>query len=368
MTSEELKNMSTEELYAQLTKYKELVGQEDSKQQVRKILINAVYGAIGNKHFPLYNPDIADAITSQGRYSIQTTTHHVLNGVNSKFPFVKMKRVINDTDSAYFTVPGLVEKFVESSPTASINDIVNLIDTFEKTQMKPLIKEVTETNFNLLNDKELLLDMDREAIAESHIITGKKHYAIKVWDDEGTRLAHPKYKIVGLEIKRSSTPALMRKKLDEALRMLFDSTNTDTIAFIKNFEKEYMDKKYNLEEISFPTGISDMDKFDGGNISVPIHVRASLLHNQIIKDLKMDNISPICSGDKIKWVYLNPSNKYSSNVIAFNDPAFLKLVDLESKIDYRKMFDNTFTTPLAKLIESVGWKMTSTAMAMDELF
>jgi len=268
----------------------------------------------------------------------------------------------------YFSVPGIAEQALEKNKDITDDDIVNIINKFEQVVVNPLLNESTLANFKALNDKELLLELDRESIAASQIVSGKKRYALKLLDDEGVRLSHPKYKIVWLDIKRSSTPSLMRKKLDDALRLLFDGKNKDAVEFIKTFEKEYKAKKYPITEISTPTGISDLDKFEGGDLSVPIHVRTSILHNKIVKEMGLDNISPICSGDKIKWVYLKPNNKYGSNVIAYNDPDFMTITGLADKIDYAVMFEKTFMTALEKLIDAVGWKMNSSAIAMNELF
>lgn len=367
MTQEEIKLKSTEELHQLLIKYKEIETQSDLNQYVRKILINACYGAIGNKHFPLYNPDIADAITSFGRYSIQTMTSHVVDNINKQMPFVKLRRSLNDTDSGHFSVPGLVDKYLESVPNASIQQISEMVVNFEKQFISPLLKESTKNNFDLMNDKELLMALDCETIADTEIISGKKRYAMRQQYIEGTYLSHPKYKIVGLDIKRSSTPALMRKKLEEALHLLFDGDNKSTLDYITKLEAEYYAGKFSLNEIAIPTGISDIDKFDGGNLSVPIHVRASLLHNELVRTMKLDRFSEVCSGDKIKWVYLKP-NKYNTNVIAFNDIEFLNVIGLADKVDLRLMFEKTFTNSIEKLIESVGWQTSATAMVMDSLF
>jgi len=243
---------------------------------------------------------------------------------------------------------------------------------------------VTSTGFKIQHQKytdEFVYDLEIEnnhnffvnnilvhnCIADVEIISGKKRYAMRQSYIEGTYLSHPKYKIIGLDIKRSSTPAIMRKKLEEALHLLFDGDNQTAISYISKLEAEFLAGKYTLNELAIPTGISDIDKFDGGNLSVPIHVRGSLLHNVIVRDLKLDRFSEICSGDKIKWVYLKP-NKYNTNVIAFNDIEFLNVIGLADKVDLRLMFEKTFTTSIEKLIESVGWKTSASAMVMDSLF
>jgi DNA polymerase elongation subunit (family B) len=92
-----------------------------------------------------------------------------------------------------------------------------------------------------------------------------------------------------------------------------------------------------------------------------------MLHNKIVKDQGMKDLSSICAGDKIRWVYLK-QNKFGSDVIAFNDKDFLKRIKIADKVDLKLMFEKTYLSPLEKLIEAVGWKMNNQALIMDSLF
>jgi hypothetical protein len=76
--------------------------------------------------------------------------------------------------------------------------------------------------------------MKRECIAERGIWTGKKHYILKVWDSEGVRYDSPKYKIMGMEAVKSSTPEYLRDKLRESYKIMIDGTESELQNLLKN--------------------------------------------------------------------------------------------------------------------------------------
>jgi len=87
--------------------------------------------------------------------------------------------------------------------------------------------------------------------------------------------------------------------------------------FVKDFKQEYMLLPF--EDIAFPRSVRDMKKWqDPASIykkSTPIHVKGSLIYNNLLKERKLDNKYQIIrDGDKIKFAYLktpNPAREYS---------------------------------------------------------
>ena len=87
----------------------------------------------------------------------------------------------------------------------------------------------------------------REIVASSGIFITKKRYALLVYDDEGKRTdvdGKPgKIKAMGLDLKRSDTPAFMQDFLSEVLMMtLTGSSEQDVIDRIIEFRKEFRAK------------------------------------------------------------------------------------------------------------------------------
>ena len=100
-TVEQLQELSNEELEKL---HDECQLKEDFyhiQQYVKKIMINSLYGSVGNKNFILFNEKVAQAITGNGRFLVQNTSRMINDALDSinkdKSQFVGI--VYNDTDS-----------------------------------------------------------------------------------------------------------------------------------------------------------------------------------------------------------------------------------------------------------------------------
>jgi len=98
-SKEELENLSTEDLlYIQkISNQKESMFK--TAQLVKKTLINGLYGALANRYFPLFNQNIARAITGNGRYFIQLMSKEIERTLQEMLPIKKSYVFYNDTDS-----------------------------------------------------------------------------------------------------------------------------------------------------------------------------------------------------------------------------------------------------------------------------
>lgn len=71
----------------------------DTAQMTKKILLNSLYGALGNQYFVLFNPAIASAITGNGRYTNKTMAVSVSNMLQTKIGSRSPYLIYGDTDS-----------------------------------------------------------------------------------------------------------------------------------------------------------------------------------------------------------------------------------------------------------------------------
>jgi hypothetical protein len=197
------------------------------------------------------------------------------------------------------------------------------------------------------------MNMKREVIADRGIWTAKKRYILNVHDSEGVRYAKPKLKIMGIEAVKSSTPAVCREAIKEALLIVMTKPENELHTFIAEFKTKFY--KLSFEEVSFPRSVQDLTKYKNETKSIPIHVRGAITYNNRIKKLKLQKkYELIQDGDKIRFSYLKMPNPLHENVIC----AFSQLPNefrLDEYIDYDTQFDKAFMSPLRAILEVINW-------------
>jgi hypothetical protein len=185
----------------------------------------------------------------------------------------------------------------------------------------------------------------------------KKRYILNVHNSEGVQYAEPKLKVMGIEAVKSSTPQIVRDKFKQAYKIMLSGTETDLQRFVESFEADF--KKLAPEQVSFPRGVSDIDKWsDKSDLfkkGVPIHVRGSIIYNHLLQKHNL-TLEPLKNGSKVKFCYLTMPNPIASNVVAF--PNFLpKEFGLHQYVDYSMQFEKTFKAPLKLVSDSIGWNL-----------
>lgn len=81
--------------------------------------------------------------------------------------------------------------------------------------------------------------------------------------------------------------------------------------------------------------------------------KACIYHNQLLEKLRISKkYETIEVGNKVRLCYLNPSNQYGIDVIAFKPGAWPKEFDEIFEIDYHKMFEKIILDPLKRLREA----------------
>ncbi len=259
-------------------------------------------------------------------------------------------------NSVYLQLNQLVMK---AFPNKSTQEIVDLLDQFSKKFIQKEINEACEEIFKYTNAYKQAMFMKRECIAERGIWTGKKHYILKVWDSEGVRYDSPKYKIMGMEAVKSSTPEYLRDKLRESYKIMIDGTESELQNFIEKIRKEF--NELTFEEISCPRGVKGIDKYkdgDGYKKGVPIHVRGALVYNKLLKQLNLHKKYDIIkNGDKIKFCYMKLPNPFKENIIACLDYLPSELQYINTYIDYNEQFEKTFIQPLTSILDVIKWSV-----------
>lgn len=337
----------------QLNHDESLVGQIsalNNRQMALKIAANALYGAVTNIGFRYFDLRMGEAITLTGQASNRHLERSLNDYMNKILGTVGVEYAFyGDTDSNFLNVQPLVDKFCKGM---SVEKITKFLDRFGERDIQKVINDSINKVFDMTNGYDLLMGSKREAISSKSIFISKKRYAMKVHNSEGVDYSPYKLKIMGLDIIKTSTPHWVRGKLKETLSIIFDQNEAALISFVKKTKEEF--RQVPIETVAFPKSVNDIDKWvDGSSYKkgTPIHVRASVLYNSI-----PGNAGTIRSGDKIRFVYLTSPNPIRENIIGFPidgkvPPSLLQYVDSELQ------WEKTFISPLAGIVNVIGWNL-----------
>ena len=334
----------------------------ENRQMAIKILLNSLYGALGNRYFRFFDQRIAEAITLTGQLTIRWAEYSLnsyLNGV-LKTPKWKDFVIAIDTDSLYVGLDDFVQKF---KPENTIDFLDKVCSEALETELEQSYSEL----YDILGGVSNRMVMKREAIADRALWTAKKRYIMNVHDNEGVRYAEPKLKIMGIEAIKSSTPEPCRDALKELFKVIMTSSEAEVQQSIEQFKNYF--KTLPSDEIAFPRGVSKVKEYKDNNSiykkGTPIHVRGSLLYNKQLHDLALTKkYAQIQNGDKIKFLYLRTPNPIKENVIAF--PDYLpEEFNLRKYIDFELQFQKTFLDPIDPILDAVGWNSKEVASLED---
>lgn len=346
-------------------------------QMAKKIQMNSLYGAVANEYFRFYNDQVAEAVTMTGQYIIRSVGQAINTELNKLAETREYDYAFySDTDSCYVTLEPIINKYFKGS---SVEEIIDVMDKLCEDKIQKAIRKETKHIFNYTNSFSDKIVFKRESLCDTGIWTNaKKRYVLNVYDIEGVKYNPPKIKVTGMESNRSSTPEIVRKKLKEALKICLTGDQKQLQLFVSQFQGEF--NATPVEQISFPRGVNNMDKYSGDGMSyeeaggftgvyggakstksglykkgTPIHVRAAILFNVLVEKTKIqDRHELIRNGDKIKFVYLREPNPLGENIIGFSStlPDEFGLVPF---IDYEKMFEKTFEEPINAVLSVIHW-------------
>ena len=326
------------------------VARLETLQTAVKILLNSLYGAMGNKYFRYFDLRIASAITLTG----QAVIKHGEKSVNvflDKFLGEEKDRVIAmDTDSLYIGVEDVINKFKP-------NDPISFLDEFGSKALEPMLEKAFAEFAEKSNVYTNRMVMKREAIADRGIWTAKKRYILNVHNNEGVQYAEPKIKIMGIEAIKSSTPQICRDAMRNMFKIIVTGDEEKTQEAVKMFKAHF--KSLPPDDIAFPRGVTDIGKWSSRSTvykkGTPIHVRGSLLYNKRMKSLGLEKqYEVIQNGDKIKFIYLMVPNVIQENIISF--PGHLpEELELHKYINHDLQFKKTFLDPISIILDAIGW-------------
>jgi DNA polymerase elongation subunit (family B) len=326
-------------------------------QGALKVAANSFYGVFLQPGFMFYDPRIGEAITLTGQYIIVKVGDHCNKRFNEFFKTDNVKyTVYRDTDSCFFTLGNIVQKYWGGKTDLQI---VDALDKLIETNLRPFIDEATDEIAAAQNHYTKTIFFKRENICSGGFWIAKKKYALKVYDSEGVRYPLGDYKIMGIEVVRSSTPAIARESLKKCVVHVIDKNIGGVRQAVDDAHHQFLTVP--VEEIAFPRGANNLAEYSSPETiygkGTPIAVRASLLHNHYVNKLSLsDKYEQIHEGEKIRFIYLKEPNHFKENIIAFTEilpPEF----NVHKYVDRELQFEKVFLAPLDNIMKAVGWQL-----------
>ena len=362
--------------------YKQLSAKYTAYEQAVKLTLNSIYGAFGNKWFHFFNIDIAESITKQGKNAIlysesilnkyvqefwhKDTAVHEQFGIKVKGKIEKPAVIYIDTDSCYVQFQDVYESIIweDESKKMSIDEFILALYGF---RLNNYIVKCMEMYAEKRNTDNFLI-FELETVAYNGIWMSKKKYIQNIaWDDklEKTDRHAPlkKIKTIGYDTIQSSTPAFVRAKLVEALKIIFKSGKTpdaeelqELVQFMKQVRKEF--QLADIDEISFNRRTNNIEKYIVDDqiefqvgLKCPANVKAAGYYNYLLNmnSKFKTKYKVIGNGEKLKiynckspisevYAYLPGEHPY----------------EFAPEIDYDTQFEKAMIDPLNRVLTAIG--------------
>lgn len=335
-------------------------------QLAKKVSLNSAYGALGSQYFRFYDLRMALAVTLAGQLSIRWIENKLNEYLNKLLKTEEDYVIASDTDSIYLNLASLVDTVFQSGSEDHAK-IISFMDKVCEDKIQPYIDKSYQELADYVHAYQQKMEMKREALASRGLWTAKKRYVLNVYNNEGVQYKEPKMKVMGLEMVKSSTPAIIRERMKETIKLIITGTETELHNYIEDFREHF--NGLPAEEVSFPRGCNGLSNYSDSltlyKKGTPIHVKGAILYNHYLKEKKLTKKYPfVQDGDKLKFTYLKMPNPFKDTVISYPSrlpPEF----GLQEFIDYELQFEKTFLEPIKTILDLVGWTVEKTNSLED---
>jgi DNA polymerase elongation subunit (family B) len=216
----------------------------DQRQLIKKILLNSLYGAIGNPGSRWYDPRVAQSTTLCGRCIVRHMSAKINEIIAGDYNHVGKSIIYGDTDSAYFSAYAVMKDLEEFKDYEWSKE--NVIDLYDKIadMTNDSFPAFMATAFNCPKENGEIIKAGRELCAVKGLFITKKRYAVLIFDKEGKRKDQNgkagEIKAMGLDLKRSDTPKVVQDFLSDVLiKVLTGTPQPDVIQHIADFRERF---------------------------------------------------------------------------------------------------------------------------------
>ncbi len=280
----------------------------DAKQLATKILSNSFYGYTGYTKAKLYILDIANAITSCGRYLIQTVDHTV----ETKLGY---QSVYGDTDSIMVKIP--------------------------ETDLERGWEKGTEIMNKINSELSGAMQMEFEKLFKSFLILTKKRYAAWKFVKENGKWKD-KIETKGIETVRRDWCELVSETMGKTIDIILKKGDTkEALNYFNCVLKDLASNKIPIEKLVITKSIT---KSPSSYAGVQPHIELAK------KMAKRNSEDAPGIGDRIGYVIIKGNQMLSKRT---EDPAYVKEKHLE--IDPVYYVENQMLPPIERIFTALGF-------------
>ena len=257
----------------------------DKRQLVKKINLNSLYGAILNPGCRFFDTRIGQPTTLTGRCITKHMAAKTNEIITSEYDYRGQSVIYGDTDSVYFSAYQPLKSEIDAGNIPWTKDSVTQLYDSVAGEVNKSFPKYMQESFNCPASYGKLIAAGREAVGIKGLFITKKRYAMKIYDLEGETV--DKIKAMGLDLKRSDTPAYIQDFLSDVLdRVLLGAEEDEIMDFIAAFRLEF--KKMPGWEKGSPRRVNKLTEYHSrekrkGKINMPGHVRAAINWNTLKK-------------------------------------------------------------------------------------
>lgn len=376
---EDIQNMNLDELKQFREKVLEKRQEYSLIELAYKTCANAAYGSSGNEHFYWYRPELASAVTGEARLMTfiqwrnfpKFMKEDVWNRKDlwEKFDFAldENKRHImennpinaqSDTDSAYVSWEPLFQCMTDEyqkkyeTDESKLKFILDFYKGFLNDEQNRWCEESLKPRHG-----HSVHEFELELVCKSMIGLAKKKYVKSVVFEKGHFMTdNPKLKSTGVEIVKSTTPAICRKFLKDIVNDLLYNYHVDKkeeFIYMLNDKLARYYKEFRaapIDDISQSVGVGDYKKYvlDDKeqlifNNHCPFSVKAAARYNHLAYKNGRSDLK-IMSG-KIKYynIRVGKENDY------FGFP-YGECPDFAPQVDYATQWQKNIIDPVNRFL------------------
>ena len=282
----------------------------DRKQNVKKVNLNSLYGAILNPGCRFFDHRIGQSTTLTGRCIAKHMDAYVNECITGEYNHTGAAIIYGDTDSGIFSAWPIIEEAVKSGEQEWNKEIaVELYDTIAE-RVNESFPAFMEQAFRCTREHGAIIKGGRELLGISGLFIKKKRYAILMYEYEGARFdlfdeatakkkgihfGHGKVKAMGLDLKRADTPKIVQDFLSDILLDVLTMKNKDfVVEKIRVFKKMFSDMA--AWEKGTPKRVNNLTSYTGKHENgtkgmIPGHVMGAINWNKL-RMLNGDQHSP----------------------------------------------------------------------------